>query len=128
MSHHAVGEKPAQLLQQLLALQLQAALVAVHTGVAQLLQHLAQLLVHLLGATPAPLELRAQALLAAAALVQEGAGAKVDVVTTGSVDLRCRLSPAALLPVPTASLTLHVDSLHCTKSLHRNTKLYIQVT
>lgn len=76
VSHHAVGEKSAQLLQQLLALQLQAALVTVHAGVAQLLQHLAELLVHLLRATPSPLELGAQVLLPFTTLVQEGAEAK----------------------------------------------------
>lgn len=112
MSHHAVGEKSAQLLQQLLALQLQAALVAVHPGVAQLLQHLAQLLVHLLGASPSPLELRPQAPLAAAALVQEGAEAKrsererVDATAAGSV-----------------GQTPHVGPLRSTKSLHGNAAL-----
>lgn len=55
VSHHVVRVQSGQLLQQLLALQLPSALLAVQTGVPQLLQHLAQLLVHLLCALAPPL-------------------------------------------------------------------------
>lgn len=59
MSYHTVREKPAQLLQQLLALQLQAALMPVYAGVAQFLQHLAQLEIHLARALTSPFKLSA---------------------------------------------------------------------
>lgn len=70
-SHHIVREKSAQLLQQLLALQLPSALLAVQTGVPQLLQHLAQLLVHLLRALAPPLQLCSQTLLVLGTLIQK---------------------------------------------------------
>lgn len=63
VSYHTFRVEPAEPLQQLFALRLTTALLTVQTGVPQLLQHLAQLLVHLLAALAALLQLCTQALL-----------------------------------------------------------------